>query len=64
METLDKKLHKRLASAAKKLGLNERDMINRAVSAYLFELGDWDSLHHELRAWDVLSARTMQTHKF
>ena len=37
MQVLDKKLEKRVKIASKKLGLNEREFINRSVLAYLSE---------------------------
>ena len=64
MEVLDKKLQKQVKVASKKLGLNECDVINRAVSEYLVNIKAFASLQNELRAWNALSARTMQKYKF
>ena len=64
MGILDKKLQKQVRIASEKLGLNERDMINRAVSAYLGNIKEFTNLQKELRLWDVLSAQTMRKYKF
>ena len=64
MEVLDKKLQKQVKIASKKLGLNERDVINRAVSEYLVNIKAFANLQRELRMWDTLSAQTMQKYKF
>ena len=64
MKLLEKKLQKQMKATAKKVGLPEREIINRAVSAYLAELNEWGNLRKELRAWDSLSANTIQKHNF
>ena len=64
MEVLDKKLQKRVKTVSKKFGMNEREMINRAVLTYLSEIDDSVSLIEELRLWDILSAKTMRKYKF
>ena len=64
MEVLDKKLQKQVKVASKRLGLNERDVINRAVSEYLVNIKAFTNLQNELKIWDMLSARTMQKYKF
>ncbi len=64
MLVLEKKLKTRVRTAAKKFGLKERDIVSRAVSAYISELNGWRSLHGELRTWDFLSAETMRKHAF
>ena len=64
MQILDKKLQKQVKVASKKLGLNERDVVNRAVSAYLGNIKEFADLQNELRIWDVLSAQTMRKYKF
>lgn len=64
MLTLEKKLQTRVKTTAKKLGLEEREILNRAVSSYLLELDEWRGLKEELRLWDALSAETMRQHKF
>lgn len=64
MEILDKKLQKRVLLASKKLGLDKREVINRAVSSYLGSIDDIISFQNELRMWDVLSAKTMKKYKF
>ena len=53
-----------MKAVAKQTGLNEREMINRAVSSYLAELNEWSNLRKELRVWDALSARTMKKYNF
>lgn len=64
MLTLEKNLKVRMKTAAKKLGLEERDILNRAVESYLSELDEWRKLKEELRLWDVLSAATMRKYRF
>ena len=64
MITLEKKLKTRVKTAAKKLGLDEHEIMNRAISSYLVELDDWFRLKNELRLWDVLSAETMRKYRF
>ena len=64
MEILDKKLQKRVSLASKRLGLDKREVINRAVSSYLGSLDDMLDFQNELRMWDVLSAETMRKYKF
>jgi len=64
MVVLDKQLETRVRRASKKLGLGEREVIQRAVSNYLGEVEDFISLQHELRKWDVLTAKTIRKHKF
>ena len=64
MEILDKKLQQQVKVASKKLGLNERDVVNRAVSDYLQNIKEFTKLKNELRLWDVLSAQTMRKYKF
>ena len=64
MQILDKKLQKQVKVASKRLGLDERDVINRAVSAYLGNIKEFVNLQNELRMWDVLSAQTMRKYKF
>ena len=53
----------RVRTAAKKLGLPEHEVLNRAVSSYLRELEEWQQLKKELRMWDVLSAKAMMKYK-
>ena len=64
MPVLEKKLQTRVKTAARELGLPEREVLNRAVSSYLLELEEWRRLKEELRLWDVLSAETMRANKF
>lgn len=64
MELLDKKLQRRVGIASKKLGLPEREFVDRAVSMYLWNMSEMASLSRELKIWDVLSAKTMQKYKF
>ena len=64
MKILDKKLQLQVKKASEKLGINERDVVNRAVSDYLSNLKQFTALKDELRAWDMLSSQTMQKYKF
>ena len=64
VQILDKKLQKQVKVASKKLGLNERDVINHAVSAYLGNIKEFTDLKNELHMWDLLSAQTMRKYKF
>lgn len=64
MEVLTKQLQKRVQLASKKFGLNEREVINRAVSSYLGNMEEFMSLQQELQLWDRLSAETMKKHGF
>ena len=64
MEILDKKLQKKVLVASKKLGLDERGIVNRAVSAFLRDIDEVLSFQNELRMWDILSAKTMKKYKF
>lgn len=64
MELLDKKLQRRVGIASKKLGLPEREFVDRAVLMYLWNMSEMASLSRELKIWDVLSAKTMQKYKF
>ncbi|TSC57660.1 MAG: hypothetical protein Greene041679_273 [Parcubacteria group bacterium Greene0416_79] len=63
MLTLERKLHMRVRTAARELGLPEREVLNRAVSSYLLELEEWQLLKEELRMWDVLSAKALTKYK-
>ena len=64
MEILDKKLQKRVLLVSKKLGLDKREVVNRAVSTYLGNMDDFFSLQSELWMWNILSAKTMRKYKF
>lgn len=64
MLTLEKKLRTRVKTAAKRLGIGEHEIMNRAVSSYLVELDEWRRLQDELRAWDTLSADALHKHNF
>ncbi|MDO8590126.1 MAG: hypothetical protein Q7R69_02540 [bacterium] len=64
MQILDIKLHKQVKMVSKRLGLNPREVINRAVSSYLGSMKELTDLQKELHLWDVLSAQTMQKYKF
>ena len=64
MQILDKKLQKQVKVASKRLGLDERDVVNRAVSAYLVSMKEFTNLQNELRMWNMLSAQTMRKYKF
>lgn len=64
MEILDKKLQKRVLLASKKLGLDKKEVINRAVASYLGNIDELLNFQSELRVWDILSAKTMRKYKF
>jgi len=64
MQVLDKKLEKRVKIASKKLGLNEREFINRSVLAYLSEFKNAINFKKELEMWDMVSAFSMQKYNF
>ena len=59
--TLDRSTHEKVRRASKKLGIPERDVVDRAVSLYLGKDG-MASLQDELRAWDAVAAETMRKH--
>jgi len=63
MQILDTKLQKQVNVVSKKLGINPRDVINRAVSSYLSSVKELSDLQRELHMWDVLSAQTMRKYK-
>jgi len=63
MQLTDKLLEARVKRASKKLGLPEREIVKRAVAAYLMRGEAVSNLSSELRAWDYLSAETMRKHK-
>ncbi len=63
MQLIDKPLEARVKRASKKLGLPEREIVKRAVVAYLAHDEAASDLSSELRAWDNLSAETMRKHK-
>ena len=53
IQILDKKLQKQVKVASKKFGLNERDVINRAVSAYLGNMKEFSDFQKLLaKGWD------------
>jgi len=64
MQILDTKLQKQVKTVSKKLGLNPRDVVNRAVSSYLGSMKEFADLQKELYMWDVLSAETLRKYKF
>ena len=64
MQVLDKKLEKKVRIASKKLGLNEREFINRSVLAYLSEFKNAINFKKELEMWDMVSAFSMQKYNF
>ena len=64
MKILDTKLQKQVKVVSKRLGLNPRDVINRAVSSYIDSMKELTDLQKELHIWDVLSAQTMRKYKF
>lgn len=64
MGVIEKDLQARLKHTSKKLGLTEREVIHRAVASYVGHADDISALYHELRAWDVMSAKTMGVHGF
>lgn len=64
MQILDKKLEKKVKIASKKLGLNEREFVNRSVLAYLSKLQNVMSLKKELEMWDMISAFSIRKYNF
>ncbi len=64
MEILDTKLQKQVKVVSKRLGLNPREIVNRAVSSYLGNIRELGNLKKELRMWNILSAQTMRKYKF
>lgn len=64
MEILDSKLQKQIKVASRKLGLNPRDVVNRAVSSYLDSMKEFTNLKKELHLWDILSAETLRKYQF
>jgi ABC-type dipeptide/oligopeptide/nickel transport system ATPase subunit len=64
MEILDSKLKKQVGVVSRKLGLNPREVVNRAVSSYLGSMKELTDLQKELRIWDILSAEGLRKHKF
>lgn len=64
MQILDKKLETRVKIASKKLGLNEREFVNRSVLAYLSEFQNAVNLKKELGMWDMISAFSMRKNNF
>lgn len=64
MQAIDKKLQKQVKTVSKKLGLNEREFINRSVSAYLLGFQKVVSLKKELSAWDFASALSIRKNNF
>ena len=64
MQILDTKLQKQVKVVSKRLGLNPRDVVNRAVSSYLWSMKEFTDLQKELHLWDVLSAETLRKYKF
>ena len=64
MQVLDKKLEKKVRIASKKLGLNEREFINRSVLAYLSEFKNAINFKKELEMWDMVSAFSIQKYNF
>lgn len=62
--TTDKALQSKVRRASKKLGLPERELVERAVAFFIEESGDIATLYRELRAWDIASAKTMQKYGF
>lgn len=61
---LNKKIHSKVKTASKKLGLNEKEFVNISVLSYLSELQNALRLKKELEAWDMLSALTMRKNNF
>ena len=64
MQILDVKLQKQVKMVSKRLGLNPREVINRAVSSYLGNMKKFTDLQKELHMWNVLSAQTIRKYKF
>ncbi|MBM3260896.1 hypothetical protein FJY93_00590 [Candidatus Kaiserbacteria bacterium] len=64
MEVLDTQLQKKVRAASKKLGMDEQELVNHAVSQYLHMMEGAKQLKQELRMWDVLAAKSMRAHGF
>jgi hypothetical protein len=64
MQILDKKLENKVKIASKKLGLNEREFINRSVLAYLSEFQNAINLKKELDMWNMVSAFSLRKYNF
>lgn len=64
MEILNTKLQRQVKIVSKKLGLNPRDVVNRAVTSYLGNMKEFANFQKELKMWDVLSAQSMKKYKF
>ena len=64
MQILDKKLENKVKIVSKKLGLNEREFVNRSVLAYLSEFQNAINLKKELDGWDMFSAISMRKNNF
>ena len=64
MEVLDEKLQKQVRIVSKRLGVPVGEVFRRAVSSYIGNVEEIINLQNELRAWDVLSAKTMRKHNF
>ena len=64
MEILNSKLKKQVKIVSKKLGIEPREVVNRAVSSYLNNVKEFTDLKKELHMWDLLSAESMRKYKF
>lgn len=64
MEILDGKMKRQVRVASKKLGVTESEIVKRAISSYLGSFEDLVNLQRELRAWDILSAKSMRKYNF
>jgi hypothetical protein len=53
--TVEKKLDKRIAHASKTLGVDKKNLVERALLFYLDSVRKSVDLKHELDAWDQLS---------
>ena len=52
---LTKNLQHTMRNTSRLMGLNEQELINRALTLYLKSVEQIVSLNDELRAWDILS---------
>ena len=52
---LTKNLQHTIRNTSRLMGLNEQELINRALTLYLKSVEQIVSLNDELRAWDILS---------
>lgn len=61
---LDKKTKSRVKAISRKIGIPEKEIINRSVSSYVSDFTEALKLKKELEMWDFLSALSFKNHKF